>query len=170
VDLRAAVVRRNARRALARRDQAGVTLVEVLIAMAVMVPLTLSSAMGLMTAMRSSDQAEQQQELNVALTNATESIRNLPYVPCASTEDLQRLYRDSGGPSAAEPMRVGAQLSPPSIDAVAYWDPDSRSYVDRCDVDGGAQRVTVTVISRRLGTATGSIVTTDSTTVLELRR
>ena len=81
--------RRDTQHAVARRGQSGVTLIEVLIAMAVMVPLTLSSAMGIMTAVRASDQAEQRQELNVALTNATESIRALPYVPCASTEDLQ---------------------------------------------------------------------------------
>lgn len=133
----------------------------MLVAVAVVVPLTLASAMGLLTSIRSSEDAEQRQELNVALSNATETLRTLPYLPCAGPDEYQKLYRGAELPRAGDEMRVGAQLAAPSIESVHYWDEQRQAYVERCEQDGGAQQVRLTVISDRLGTATGTVVLTD---------
>jgi type II secretory pathway pseudopilin PulG len=130
----------------------------VLVATAVAVPLTLAAAMGLLTSIRASEQAAERQELNVALTNATETLRTLPYLPCGTAEAYQQLWWDGERPRVDEPMASGAQPSAPSIESVRYWNEAKGTWVEGCEDDGGAQQVVLTVISDRLGTATGSVV------------
>lgn len=149
------------RRRQAARGQHGAGLVEVLIATAVAVPLTLAGAMGLLTSLRAADQAAHRQELSVALTNATESLRASRYLACGTAEEYQKSYASTERPTVDGPFRAQAQLSPAAIELVRYWNDERQAYVERCERDGGAQQLVVTVISDRLGTMTGSVVLTD---------
>jgi Tfp pilus assembly protein PilV len=154
---------RNAR----RRDQSGGGLVEVLVALAVMVPLVLGAATGLLTAVRASAGAQLDQQLQVALTNAGELVRDLPYQACSTPEQLQQRYADLQGPvtaasSADRSVAGGAARSvgesAPAIARVDYWSTAHGGYLDRCTPDEGAQRVTFTVAEGGR-TATGTVVT-----------
>lgn len=156
------------RRRVRARGQRGASLIEILIATAVLMPLTLSATLGITTAIRSSDRAEARQELNVALTNATESLRRLPYVPCATPKDYQVLYGSEVDLAASEGTRTGAQLAKPVIDAVDHWNPEKRTYVEECERDHGTQRVTLTVT--RAGSASGPMSATGSIVLSEETR
>ena len=139
-----------------RRGQQGATLIEVLIALGVMMPLSLAGAMGMLTAVQASDGAQQRQELEVALSSGTELVRVVDYLPCGTTEQYQAALTASR-PTPTDRSLVGAQEAAPVVTAVAYWDSSSGTYGGRCVDDEGAQRFTITVIDRG--------VTSDATTV-----
>lgn len=149
------------------RGQSGGGLIEVLVALAVLVPLVLGAATGLLTAVRASAGAQHEQQLQVALTNAGELVRDLPYEPCSTPEQLQQRYADRYEPVGAAaqsdhtgPGRAGRVVGElaPRVTRVDYWSTAAGRYRDRCTPDEGAQRVTVTV-SERGRTATGTVVT-----------
>jgi hypothetical protein len=132
---------------------------EVLVGVAVMVPLTLTSAMGLMVAMNASQAARTEQELQIALSTATENLKVMPYLECGSAEKYQELYRSWVTPIAAKVVD-GTQTTEPGIDVVTYWEQSSGNYRSGCKHDDGAQRLTVTVRSGD-HEATGTIVKRD---------
>ena len=138
------------------RGQQGATLIEVLIALGVMMPLSLAGAMGMLTAVQASDGAQQRQELEVALSSGTELVRVVDYLPCGTTEQYQAALSASR-PAATDRSLVGAQEAAPVVTAIAYWDSSSGTYGDRCVDDQGAQRFTIAVIDRG--------VTSEATTV-----
>lgn len=148
------------------RGQSGGGLVEVLVALAVMAPLVLGAATGLLTAVRASAGAQQEQQLQVELTNATELVRELPYEPCSTAEQLQQRYTERHAPVAAAsrpdrtvPGRADRSVGEltPLITDVDYWSTAAGRYLDRCTPDEGAQRVTVTM-SDRGRQVTGTVV------------
>lgn len=127
-------------------------------ALAVMVPLVLGAATGLLTALRASATAQEQQRLQVALTNATEVVRELPYERCASPDSFQRrldapdrsevLGLAGPGPERhqGERHQRASRTTPVvTVGDVAYWSTAAGTFVGRCTPDEGAQRVTVTV-------------------------
>lgn len=132
---------------------------EVLVGIAVMVPLTLSSAMGLMVTVGASQTARTQQELQIALSTATENLKAMPYLECGSPEKYQELYRSWVSPIAAKVVD-GTQTTDPAIEAVSYWEQADGTYRAKCTQDDGAQRLTVTVRSDDQA-ATGTIVKRD---------
>ena len=132
---------------------------EVLVGVAVMVPLTLTSAMGMMIAVKASETARTQQELQIALSTATENVKAMPYLECGTPEQYQELYRSWVAPIAAKVID-GTQTTDPEIPAVVYWEQSSGGYAASCKDDDGAQRLTVTVRSSDLE-ATGTIVKRD---------
>lgn len=142
-----------------RRGQSGVSLIEVLVGVLVMMPLTLTAAMGLMVTVSASDTAETQQELQIALTTATENIKAMPYLECGSAKQYLELYRTWVPPLAARVVD-GVQTTEPEILEVAYWNRAKAAYTDGCGNDDGAQRLTVTVRSGD-SSATGTIVKRD---------
>lgn len=125
-----------------RRGQAGTSLIEVLVALAVAVPVTLAGAAGLLTAVETSAVDERRQLLEVELTTATEQLKALPYVACGDADDY--------GAALASVLGDDADLGDPPgggsivVDDVEYWDRARVRFDDRCIADAGAQRVTVT--------------------------
>jgi ABC-type phosphate transport system substrate-binding protein len=117
---------------------------EVLIGVAVMMPMTLAAAMGLMTAVSASANARTAQELQIALTTATENVKAMPYVECADAEQYQKLYSTWVQPLAAKVVD-GVQTTEPEVLAVAHWQREKGVYTDSCSEDDGAQRVEVSV-------------------------
>lgn len=141
------------------RGQRGAGLIEVLIACAVMAPLILAAAMGLLTGIRASANAELAQRVGVAVTTATENLKAMPYLPCASAEEYQTAYTEWLGERTPKVLDEH-QLPEPRIREVTYWDEASASYTPKCSRDGGAQRFTVSVtIDGR--TTEANIVTRD---------
>lgn len=132
---------------------------EVLVGIAVMIPLTLSSAMGLMVTVGASQTARTQQELQIALSTATENLKAMPYLECGSPEKYEELYRSWVTPIAAKVVD-GTQTADPEIVSVSYWEQADGTYGTKCTQDDGAQRVTVTVRSDDRS-ATGTIVKRD---------
>jgi len=128
----------------ASRGQRGAGLLEVLIASALMAPLILAAAVGLMTGMRASANAELTQRIGVELTTATENVKAMAYLPCGSPEEYRSTYdrfvADHPSRIVEDPGTSGARIV-----EVRYWDEASASYVATCSEDGGAQRVTVAV-------------------------
>jgi Tfp pilus assembly protein PilV len=148
--------RARAARRRARRGESGASLIEVLIGLGVMMPMTLAAAMGMLTATQASAATEQRQELQIALTTATENLKELPYLPCATGEEYQKAYAAWNEPLAAKVID-GAQTAAPAIDPVEYWSRAKAAYQAKCSQDDGAQRLTVTVTNGdRM--ATGTIV------------
>ena len=133
------------------RGQRGAGLLEVLVASAVMAPLILAAAVGLMTGMRASANAETAQRLEVALTAATEDVKALAYLPCGTPGEYRdahdRWFAGQELPAAgqAAPAAGGRREGEPRVIAVHYWDQGTTSYATTCTEDGGAQRITVEV-------------------------
>lgn len=116
--------------------QAGFSLIEVVIAVALVSLSVLSLAMGFLTLMRANAATAAQQEADHAAANFSESLKAAGYQPCA--------------PGSTPDYDADAALwSPPSgvqvrVVHVEYWSPASRAYVDSCPSgDTGTQRVTV---------------------------
>lgn len=131
------------------------SLIEVLVGMAIMMPLTLAAATGLMVTVTASDSAQTHQELEIALTTATENLKAMPYLECGTAEQYAALYR-TWVPPLAPGVVDGVQTTSPEISAVEYWSRTKAGYTGAC-ADDGAQRFTVTV-SAEGATATGTVV------------
>lgn len=125
----------------AARPQGGATLLEVLIVVAIAVPIIIAAAVGLQITVRLSGATEQTQKAEAQLTAYAESLKQVPYVPCAEPSDYD------GDPGLWSPP-VGSK---PNLDlevvGVRHWSQASRDYsAPLCTVagdDGGAQLVTV---------------------------
>lgn len=135
------------------------SLVEVLVGIAVMVPLTLTAMTGMLIAVETSSSTEVRQELEVGLATATEDLKTLPYLQCGSVEEYQKLYQSWSEPLAAA-VRAEEQPAPPAITSVEYWNRGKDAYTDSCGGDDGAQRIVVTV-SNGQEQVTGSVVKRD---------
>lgn len=136
------------------------SLVEVLVGIAVMMPMTLAAVTGLLLAVETSSSTEQRQELEVALSTTTEDLRALPYLQCGSADEYQELYRSWSEPLAA---KLVADQAPPaaSITKVQYWNRGKDAYTDSCGGDDGAQRIVVR-FSENGVTVDGSVVKRDA--------
>lgn len=145
---------------LGRRGQSGVSLVEVLVGVAVMVPLTLASVTGLMVGIKVSAATEEAQRLEAVLATTTEDLKSVPYLPCGTAAEYQDLYEQWAAPLSKE--LIGDAGAPsPKITAVAYWNRNKATYTASCSGDDGAQRLIVT-ISGDDRDATGSVVKRDA--------
>jgi len=76
----------------ARRGEAGVTLIEVLIAV-VLIGLTVGGIVAATTTLSaSSGSTNRLERADVLLTSFSEAVKNLPYVPCAEVADYQAAF------------------------------------------------------------------------------
>ena len=66
-----------------RRSQTGATLVEVLIALALVGILVLALASGMLTLIKTSTETTKRQQVELALGSFTESLKSGPYTKCA---------------------------------------------------------------------------------------
>lgn len=120
------------------------SLIEVLVGMAVMIPLTLASVSGLMVAVNASDASERHQRMELALSSATEDLKALPYLPCGVAAEYDELYEQWLGPLTSE-LIPSQQLPAAKVVGVGYWSRTKDGFLGSCTGDDGAQRLTVRV-------------------------
>lgn len=142
-----------------QRGQSGVSLLEVLVGVGVMVPLTFASVMGLQLEMKTSSSTQRRQKLEVALTAATEDLKSLPYLSCGTAAEYQKVY-DSWDGSLGTELRKDQRPAAPKITFVHYWQHGKDAFVPSCGGDDGAQRLEVTVTDGDVE-ATGTVVKRD---------
>ena len=152
-------MRPTPRRLRRGRGQGGVSLIEVLVGIVVMIPLTLASISGLMTAVDASDTTERQQRLELALSSATEDLKALPYLACGLPDQYDELYEQWLEPLTYE-LLPSEQLPVAEVVAVDYWSRTKDGFLDGCSGDDGAQRLTVQV-EEDGDVLSGTIVTRD---------
>ena len=152
-------MRPTPRRLRRGRGQGGVSLIEVLVGIVVMIPLTLASISGLMTAVDASDTTERQQRLELALSSATEDLKALPYLACGLPDQYDELYEQWLEPLTSE-LLPSEQLPVAEVVAVDYWSRTKDGFLDGCSGDDGAQRLTVQV-EEDGDVLSGTIVTRD---------
>lgn len=125
----------RASRASRRRGQDGVSLIEVLVVIAVLIPVVLAATLGLLTSARLATNTKVSQELNAAAASFGESLKEVAYVDCA----VPGGYDGAAGlwdPPADSSITIGIQT-------VEYWEQSSGDYVSSCPAtDEGAQRIT----------------------------
>lgn len=153
-----------------RRSQTGATLVEVLIALALVGILVLALASGMLTLIKTSTETTKQQQVELALGSFTESLKSGPYTKCAALV--------AGSPYPNTTAWVPPQSSmTASLVKIEYWDKSSTSFVAACPATGdqGTQRLTVQVnfedrsstaqVVKADGTPSGGATTTTTTTI-----
>ena len=123
-----------------RRSQTGATLVEVLIALALVGILVLALASGMLTLLKTSTETTKQQQVELALGSFTESLKSGPYTKCAA------LVAGSPYPNTAAWVPPQSSMTA-SLVKIEYWDKSSTSFVAACPASGdqGTQRLTVQV-------------------------
>ncbi len=123
-----------------RRSQTGATLVEVLIALALVGILVLALASGMLTLIKTSSETTKQQQIELALGSFTESLKSGPYTKCAV------LVPGSQYPNTTPWIPPQPSMSA-SLVKIEYWDKSSTSFVAACPASGdqGTQRLTVQV-------------------------
>lgn len=141
--------------------QAGVSLIEVLVGVAIMVPLTLASLSGMMVQARVSTEAERTQRLEVDLSASAEDLRAMTYLPCADADEYQKAFEVWREPIEA---RVAVQNAPETakITRVDHWNAAKSAYVSDCTSDDGAQRLSIEIVGSDGSSTTGSVVKRDS--------
>ena len=120
--------------------QAGVGLVESLVAVALLSTVVLALASGMLSLLGTSRANAQTQKLEAAVTAWTESLKVVPYVECATTADY-----DLANPPAGWTTPTGGTAT---VTAVEHWQPDAAgfgTFGSACTTDAGAQRLTVRV-------------------------
>lgn len=111
------------------RDDSGFLLVEVVISIALISMVILALAVGLLTAIRSSDAANRQQIVDSALSSASESIRSMPYPSSASTCPTEVDYQSAYD---AYPEAWAAPGVVVTVAGIEHWDPTNGSYDSSC--------------------------------------
>jgi len=147
-------------------DERGVSLLEVLVAIAVLSTALIAAMSGLFTSVKTSGANADRQVRSAALSSFGESLKGLAYVRCAEptgggyTADYrawpQRWTPATGG--SAPPDAASMVLE---VTKVQYWDHATLSFVPACaSADAGAQRLTISV-SWRDATMTSTLVKRD---------
>lgn len=112
----------------APRPDAGFSLVELMLAVAILGISALAIVGGMMTSIQVSDLGRRQAEGQTQVRAFAEAVAGAPYSTCAT----------SYATSYAPPAGYGTSMT------VAYWDGTS-SFTSTCPTDTGLQRVTLTV-------------------------
>lgn len=140
-----------AARRRARRTEHGYSLIEVLIALALISMVVLALAGGLLTLIKITGMTQKRQQMTLALGNSSESIKAMAYEKClladANSASASRYAAAYDGWDYRWEPRENMTVT---IVAVDYWDRASESFVSDRSVacapsDPGAQRLTVRV-------------------------
>lgn len=122
-----------------KRNQLGATLIEILVVMAVMVPVVLAASYGLLLTVKLSSSTNTRQNLEAAATSYSESLKTIPYTNCAEPSDYQ-------GKAGLWTAPAGSGISM-EIVGVQYWNQSTRDYSSmNCptpEADQGTQLVIV---------------------------
>lgn len=129
-----AVVRRAAARPTRpAAGQSGFTLMEIIVSVMLVSIVVLGIAAGFLGLVRTNRMTQEQQAVDHAVTNFSESLKAAEYQPC--------------GTMPAYNSVAGLWVSDRGVDVevidVDYWDESTASFVDTCSTDGGSQRLTV---------------------------
>jgi prepilin-type N-terminal cleavage/methylation domain-containing protein len=110
---------RRCRDADSRDDDAGFTLVEILITVWIMGALMVAFMGALLSMTKASDVARRITLAETEMRHFAEAVKNAPYVPCATPTDYANMYPVSARPyGAATDVQYGVLNN-----AVAFWDP-----------------------------------------------
>lgn len=157
------------------REQAGFSLLEVLIAIVLTSTVILAIGAGMLTLMRSSKRAEDRQHMQLAISSFTESIKSIDYLDCGRVENGDGVVQPGEYDYVSYPNHFDADslgVDSLSIVSIDYWkrgsstDPaDAETFVPLASsscgaippTDTGAQRFTVKLSYRDL-TSQASIV------------
>jgi len=127
------------------RTEAGTTLVEVLMAVAIMSIAIVSIVAAMGTSIIGSDHHRKQAQAHTVLLSAVDAVKSQPYADCATT------YTAAAGVS----LPTGWAASSVSVQSVKYW--DGSSFASSCpSTDKKLQLVKVQVASPD-GRATESV-------------
>lgn len=128
----------HARRAVAARaraGQGGFTLMEIIVSVMLVSMVVLGIAAGFLGLVRTNRMTQEQQAVDHAVTNYSESLKSAEYLPCSPGPDPD--YDASTG------LWVSDRGVTVWVDDVDYWDESAGAFVDTCASDSGAQRLTV---------------------------
>jgi hypothetical protein len=138
--------------------QAGFSLAETLVAIAVASIWVLALVLGLLVVTTSDASSAARQGLASALAGTTGVLKQAPYLACGGdpAPDVARYEAELGtGDTPYEPP-AGVTVR---VTRVQHWDPPSGRFVAACPaVDGGAQRITVEAVDGRGGRLTAQVV------------
>lgn len=126
-----------------------------------MVPLSLASLSGLMVQIKASDAAQRRQVLEVVLASATEDLKALPYLECASATQYQQVL-DTWAAPITEKVVNADERPTATVSDVSFWRRGKATYTTTCGSDDGAQRLTVVARDGDLS-ATATVVKRDET-------
>lgn len=138
---------RNRRVGCATRSgggQSGASLLEVLVAVAILSGLGLTLMSGFFTTTLAAGSTDTRSDGQAALSSVIERMTVLPYQPCVSAADLEQAYRAS--PGAVIPS--GFEIH---VISVRYLGSSGLSYGAACGPDRGAELVRVSVTPTRQG-------------------
>ena len=122
---------------------------EVLVGIAVMVPLTLASVSGLLLGMKVSSSTQTDQRMETELTAAAEDLAATPYLICGTAGEYQQMLEAWSGKLGVERTpQEQARRPDVGVTGIEYWDAERSRFRSGCPGDDGAQRLTVTVFRR----------------------
>jgi Tfp pilus assembly protein PilV len=138
--------------------QAGVGLVESLVAVALLSTVVLALASGMLSLLGTSRANAQTQKLQAAVTAWTESLKVIPYEDCATPADY-----DLANPPAGWTAPTNGTAT---VTAVEHWQPDPAGFgtfgatcpTGAGAADAGAQRITVDVATAEASTTAQIVV------------
>lgn len=130
------------------------TLVEILVVVAVIVPVVLAATLGLFTAVTTSEQTGARQEMQLTLSALADGLRTLdPYVACGTAAQYDAAARTA--PGLADITDATGDVG--RVVRVEYWNQGTGTYQAACTTDGGAQRLVLRV-TRGDRTVDGEVV------------
>lgn len=130
------------------RGSGGFSLIEVIVAMAIVATVVLALVSGLLMLVRTTESNNQRQQVRLALSNYSESIRAMEYRDCVTDGATVADYESDYAAGVANWVPE-LDLMEADITRVQYWDRGSRAFVDTCGPsDGGAQQITLEVTWR----------------------
>ena len=139
------------------RDQAGFSLIEVLICIMLAGTVILGLAYGMLTLMRVNKSTSEREQIQLAIGNYTERILVSKYIPCAAAPAQQPTVANYNAlPGLWTPTLSGMTAK---ITKVEYWNDSTERFVAACPTtsDQGTQRLNVEVAWRGR-TGTGQVV------------
>jgi type II secretory pathway pseudopilin PulG len=108
---------------------------EIIVSVMLVSMVVLGIAAGFLGLVRTNRMTQEQQAVDHAVTNYSESLKSAEYLPCSS------------GPDPDYDALSGLWVSERGVSVwvvdVQYWDESTGSYVDSCSGDTGSQRLTV---------------------------
>lgn len=144
-------------------DERGVSLLEVLVAIAVLSTALIAAMSGLFTSVKTSVSNADRQQRSAALSSYGESLKGLVYVPCSDAAGASYTRDYAAWPDRWTPA-TGVTAPPDAasmvlaVTSVQYWNATTLSFDATCPpVDAGAQRLTISVTWRG-ATATSTLV------------
>lgn len=117
----------SSRRAPGSCADRGVSLVEVVIAIALTGGVVVSILGALITVVRSSDQTEETAKVQAVIGGTADALADATWVPCPEIDDSYV------GPIRAAAIRVGWDVTTVTIDDIDYWNPVTNDWAEECN-------------------------------------